>query len=62
MRSRTSPTRAIRTFCLFLVSIIVLWSGCNNAAKEIVKEEAIYGRERAVNLGFARTWRASFWC
>lgn len=36
---------------LFLVSMIVLWSGCNNAAKEIVKEEAIYGRERAVNLG-----------
>ena len=36
---------------LFLISIIVLWSGCNNAAKEIVKEEAIYGRERAVNLG-----------
>jgi len=35
---------------LFLVSIIVLWSGCNNTAKEIVKEEAIYARERAVNL------------
>src|SRR5262249_21216390 len=28
-----------------------MWFGCNNAAKEIVKEEAIYGRERAVNLG-----------
>jgi hypothetical protein len=36
---------------LFLVVIIVLWFGCNNAAKEIVKEEAIYSRERAVNLG-----------
>jgi protein-S-isoprenylcysteine O-methyltransferase Ste14 len=36
---------------LFLVVIIVLWFGCNNAAKEIVKEEAIYNRERAVNLG-----------
>jgi ABC-type multidrug transport system ATPase subunit len=36
---------------LFLVVIIVLWLGCNNAAKEIVKEEAIYSRERAVNLG-----------
>ena len=36
---------------LFMVVIIVLWFGCNNAAKEIVKEEAIYGRERAVNLG-----------
>lgn len=36
---------------LFIVVIAVLWFGCNNAAKEIVKEEAIYGRERAVNLG-----------
>ena len=36
---------------LFLVAVIVMWFGCNNAAKEIVKEEAIYGRERAVNLG-----------
>jgi ABC-2 family transporter len=35
----------------FLMVLIVLWFGCNNAAKEIVKEEAIYGRERAVNLG-----------
>jgi ABC transport system ATP-binding/permease protein len=36
---------------LFLMAVIVMWFGCNNAAKEIVKEEAIYGRERAVNLG-----------
>ena len=36
---------------LFLLVIIVLWFGCANAAKEIVKEEAIYARERAVNLG-----------
>jgi hypothetical protein len=35
---------------LFIVAMIVLWFGCNNAAKEIVKEEAIYSRERAVNL------------
>ncbi len=35
---------------LFILSMIVLWFGCNNAAKEIVKEEAIYSRERAVNL------------
>ncbi|HEV3116186.1 MAG TPA: ATP-binding cassette domain-containing protein [Gemmataceae bacterium] len=36
---------------LFILAVTVLWFGCNNAAKEIVKEEAIYGRERAVNLG-----------
>jgi ABC-type multidrug transport system ATPase subunit len=38
---------------LFILVVIVLWFGCNNAAKEIVKEEAIYARERAVNLGIA---------
>ncbi|MBV9125500.1 MAG: ABC transporter permease, partial [Planctomycetes bacterium] len=36
---------------LYMLVITILWLGCNNAAKEIVKEEAIYGRERAVNLG-----------
>jgi ABC-type multidrug transport system ATPase subunit len=36
---------------LFILVISVLWFGCSNAAKEIVKEEAVYGRERAVNLG-----------
>lgn len=36
---------------LFLLVITIVWFGCNNAAKEIVKEEAIYTRERAVNLG-----------
>jgi ABC-type multidrug transport system ATPase subunit len=36
---------------LFLLVITILWFGCNNAAKEIIKEEAIYTRERAVNLG-----------
>ncbi len=38
---------------LFILVMVVLWFGCNNAAKEIVKEEAVYGRERAVNLGIA---------
>src|SRR5262249_43389459 len=36
---------------LFLIVVIVLWLGCNNPAQENVKEEAIYSRERAVNLG-----------
>jgi ABC-type multidrug transport system ATPase subunit len=38
---------------LFILVMIVLWFGCNNAAKEIVKEEAVYARERAVNLRIA---------
>ena len=47
---------------LFIVVIIVLWFGCNNAAKEIVKEEAIYGRERAVNLGILPYLASKFLC
>ncbi|MGL4550462.1 MAG: ABC transporter permease, partial [Gemmataceae bacterium] len=35
---------------LFILSVVVMWFGCNNAAREIVKEEAILARERAVNL------------
>jgi hypothetical protein len=35
---------------LNILAIVVFWFGCNNASKEIVKEEAIYGRERAFNL------------
>jgi len=43
------PTYTYILLCLVVITI--LWFGCNNAAKEIVKEEAIYMRERAVNLG-----------
>jgi ABC-type multidrug transport system ATPase subunit len=46
---RTNPRYTY--MLLFMMAVTVLWFGCNNAAKEIVKEEAIYGRERAVNLG-----------
>lgn len=35
---------------LFLMSVVSIWFGCNNAAKEIVKESNIYERERDVNL------------
>src|SRR5262249_51214195 len=35
---------------LFMLSVVMLWFGCNNACREIVKEEAIYTRERGVNL------------
>jgi hypothetical protein len=37
----------------FLLAISCLWFGCNNAAKEIVKERIIYLRERDVNLTVA---------
>jgi len=35
---------------MFLMSISCLWFGCNKSAKEIVRERAIYTRERDVNL------------
>lgn len=35
---------------LFLLCISCIWFGCNNSAKEIVKEATIYGRERDVGL------------
>ncbi|MFT7465455.1 MAG: ABC-type multidrug transport system ATPase subunit, partial [Pseudohongiellaceae bacterium] len=35
---------------LFLLGICAVWFGCNNAAKEIVKERPLYRRERDVNL------------
>src|SRR5207302_10274020 len=43
------PTYTYILLCLLVITIF--WFGCNNAAKEIVKEEPIYTRERAVNLG-----------
>jgi ABC-type multidrug transport system ATPase subunit len=35
---------------VFLLGISCLWFGCNNAAKEIVKERVIYLREHDVNV------------
>jgi ABC-type multidrug transport system ATPase subunit/pSer/pThr/pTyr-binding forkhead associated (FHA) protein len=35
---------------LFLLAVSSFWFGCNNAAKEIVKERTIYTRERDFNL------------
>lgn len=36
---------------LFIVAASAIWFGIINAAREIVKEEPIYRRERAINLG-----------
>ena len=35
---------------LFLLSVSCFWFGCNNSAKELVKEREIFTRERDVNL------------
>lgn len=45
-----AATAALTAKILFLLAISCLWFGCNNAAKEIVKERAIYSQERDVGL------------
>jgi ABC transport system ATP-binding/permease protein len=37
-------------FALFILVLSAIWFGCSNAAREIVGEQAIYRRERMVNL------------
>lgn len=37
-------------FAIFLLITSAIWFGCSNAAREIVSEQAIYRRERKVNL------------
>ncbi len=45
---------------LFLLTISSFWLGCNNAAKEIVKEKEIYERERDVCLNVISYYAAKF--
>ena len=40
-------------FALFLLVISSIWFGCSNAAREVVSEQAIYRRERMVNLSIS---------
>jgi ABC transport system ATP-binding/permease protein len=35
---------------LFLLALVAVWFGCSNAVRELVKERALYIRERMVNL------------
>ncbi len=54
----------INTYVLvYLLVVTILWFGCNNAAKEIVKEEAGLTRASGPSTSAScRTWRASSWC
>jgi len=55
--------RAVRTQnLLFLLNVSCFWFGCNNAAKELVKERVIYERERDFTCASAVTWRRNSWC
>jgi ABC transport system ATP-binding/permease protein len=48
---KTKPENPLKWVnLLFLMAVTSFWFGCNNAAKEIVKERAIYTRERDFNV------------
>ena len=40
-----------RDFAYFVLSLVAVWFGTSIAAREIVRERAVYKRERMVNLG-----------
>ncbi|MEO8434992.1 MAG: FHA domain-containing protein [Pyrinomonadaceae bacterium] len=40
-----------RDFPYFLLSLVAIWFGTSLAAREIIRERAVYTRERMVNLG-----------
>ncbi len=40
-----------RDFVYFMVSLVAVWFGTSVASREIIRERAIYKRERMVNLG-----------
>lgn len=42
---------ATRDFPYFVLSLVAVWFGTSVAAREVVKEAAVYKRERMVNLG-----------
>jgi ABC-type multidrug transport system ATPase subunit/pSer/pThr/pTyr-binding forkhead associated (FHA) protein len=45
--SATNP----RDFIYFVLSLVAVWFGTSVAAREIIRERAVYNRERMVNLG-----------
>ena len=40
-----------RDFIFFVLSLVAVWFGTSVAAREIIRERAVYNRERMVNLG-----------
>src|SRR4029077_15824145 len=45
---------------VFFLAIAALWVGASNAAREIVSEQAIYRRERMVNLSIVNYVMSKF--
>jgi ABC-type multidrug transport system ATPase subunit/pSer/pThr/pTyr-binding forkhead associated (FHA) protein len=50
-----------RDFPYFILAIVAIWFGTSIAAREIIRERAVYNRERMVNLGlFPYVWSKLF--
>jgi ABC-type multidrug transport system ATPase subunit len=43
--------KAPRDFPFFILALVAVWFGTSVAAREIIRERAVYARERMVNLG-----------
>src|SRR5258708_14437280 len=43
-------TNAQRDFPYFILALVALWFGTSVAAREVIRERAVYNRERMVNL------------
>jgi energy-coupling factor transporter ATP-binding protein EcfA2 len=56
--NRDNPALAVNL--LFLLNVSCFWFGCNNAAKEVVKERVIYSRERDFNLRLDSYYASKF--
>lgn len=44
-------SRAPRDFSYFMLALIAIWFGASVSAREIIRERAVYSRERMINLG-----------
>jgi ABC transport system ATP-binding/permease protein len=43
--------KSARDFAYFVLALVAVWFGTSLAAREIIRERAVYNRERMVNLG-----------
>lgn len=50
-----------RDFPYFMLALVAVWFGASVAAREIIRERAVYGRERMVNLGLAPYVGSKLW-
>ncbi len=50
-----------RDFPYFMLALVAVWFGASVAAREIIRERAIYGRERMVNLGLLPYLASKLW-